>query len=232
MGKLQRRVSTKKKLKEDDQFLKTVKSAPEWFEKNKVPLIAGLVILIAVFSISTWTKYSGRKADAESEVQLYQAMSLLEMGADGEAEPLLEELTRKYRRTDSGRNAVYYLASLKNTAGDHASAISLYDKFLAMNTDSSILRSSALLGKGVAVENSGDLMGAVDVYNEIQEKYPGTYPCSKAMLNAARCWEELGDLSRARECYTHVLGATETRLSKLAEEAIERIIAVQETDAG
>lgn len=232
MGKLERKVYAKKKLKEDDQFLKTVKSVPDWFEQNKVPLIAVVLVLFAVISISTWVRYSRAEAITESEVRLYQAVNLIGMGAGTEAEPVLEELMAKYRKTESGRKAVYYLASLKNTAGDHEAAVSLYEKFLAMKIDSSLMKSSALLGKGVALENSGDIAGAAAVYNEIHETYPGAYASGRAMLNAARCWEELGDMTRARECYTHVLDGAETVLSESAEEAIEKIIAVQEMDAG
>lgn len=213
---------------------KLLVNVEKWISSNLKTLAiicaAILVVVIAASVVTVVTSSSSSKsyeklATLETKVTAYAESA--DAGTFAEIKSEAEALVSKPGvKNYPGAKAALILADIAFDEGDYAKAIDLYSKVAAAQSKT-FLSQVALMSKAAALEETGDVSGALDVYNDLFVKYGvnGVY-ASRALFNAGRCYESLGRTADAIATYEQLVGEfgdynsefaalAETRISQL-----------------
>ena len=181
-------------LKQPDPFFEAVREAREYFEKNRVKVIAvggGVAaLLLVIVAGASWWVSQGRRAASD----FASAISSLEFDSPSAAEASLRELAGRSNAGPYKTLAALYRGNLASDAGRYEEAVAAYDEFLgAAPTD--YLRQIGLMGKAAALEKGAkatEAAAALDLAAAIDGPYRRA-----ALSDRARLAEKAGDKATA-----------------------------------
>jgi tetratricopeptide (TPR) repeat protein len=194
-----KRVS-KKELKED-QFVVTYFKARKWIEENQTLLLkvgAGVVIVAALAGF--WVK-SRSHAESQAAYELSMVMVKGQTGGPEVVTQQLSDLAKKYSGTSAGDDALFYVGQLKTMAHKPDEALKAYDDYIKHGSKDRYLYPAALAGKAASLEDLKRFKEAADVYLQAAAAKTDAFGYPGFRLDAARCFELAGEVSKAREQY-------------------------------
>ena len=168
----------------NDDFTRQTAKAFQWLLDHKWPIIIGVAaLLVALFTVSHLQNARNRaRVEATNRVMLavkdYQAV---EKPAEGEEKVTAEAREAALKKAQSSfaqaeqetsGAAVSTLAALGSAGvavdlGDDKAAVEKYDAVMAKANLDPLLYAVALQGKAVALENQGQLDGALDTWRQL-----------------------------------------------------------------
>ena len=181
-------------LKQPDPFFEAVREAREYFEKNRVKVIAvggGVAaLLLVIVAGASWWVSQGRRAASD----FASAISSLEFDSPSAAEASLRDLAGRSNAGPYRTLAALYRGNLASDAGRYEEAVAAYDEFLAA-APTDYLRQIGLMGKAAALEKSAkatEAAAALDLAAAIDGPYRRA-----ALSDRARLAEKAGDKAAA-----------------------------------
>lgn len=207
-----RRKTRKMLLKKEDQFITTTRRALEFLSAYRGRFLSLLVaILVLGGAYGAYTLYSNRQ-ERQAALALYQDRALftplltrakLDPQEARKAVDKLAALVHEYPHTSSAVHAAYYLGHLQYRLGDYKQAVTSFRR-VADGAPSAILRELGFLNLGSAQEAAGDCRSAIASYEKVVADEQSLFR-DRALESVGRCYEILGDHTKAVEIYTQFL---------------------------
>ncbi len=169
----------------------------DWAQKHAgTALTTALIVLVAV--LAAWTLHSRQARRTELAAQmLSSARSTADFGA----------IVQQFPRSDAAPLAKLSLAKLQFDLGDYQEAMTQYQAFLD-KWPNHLLAGTATLGRLFCLEAQGtpDAIAEAEAgFRQFANENEGHYLYPQARLGEARCKQQLGQLSEAREIYESFL---------------------------
>ncbi|MBE0433088.1 tetratricopeptide repeat protein [candidate division WOR-3 bacterium] len=151
----------------EDEFQSTMEKLMKYVVRHKEKSIVIAVGFVVAVILVIFFAARGEESNPQADLLHTQALGFMSMGQVQEAETFLRELTEKYPNTRPGKIGMYYLGVITFHDGRFEEALALFDKFLAKEKKSPLLRPSALMGAGAAAEGLRDYERAAKYYERL-----------------------------------------------------------------
>ncbi len=194
-----------KDIKSPDRFFKSLLNLVKYLRHNVklyLTLSAVVVAITAAISIVNYI-HDSRQENARKE---FYKMSLeiqkLNTNDVNSVIKIIEGNISKLGNTDAGMEATYMLGELYYNQKDWDSAMKNYEK--VVDKGNGLIKELATLGVAYTKENKADLKGALDAFNLVRDIKTSSYS-AVAAIGAGRCYQKLGDKSRALAAYEAII---------------------------
>lgn len=173
-------------------------------EKLKYPLLAGIVLLIAVAAIVSYSRSSAAKADAAARDKVFETLSTIQLGSKpaSEGAVLFAADAKEFRGLPAGAQAsLYEFSYLYNENQDYAVAEQALARFIADYPENPMIP-RARLAMGQAMLQQGKVDGAIAAFRAVADSNnPELLPEAKLALAQAleRRAEDARDASNPEE---------------------------------
>ncbi len=211
---------TRKEIKQPDQFIVSTIGVIDWVKLHLHHLLYGVLGVVIILGLavgwSAWQRSRGQKA----EVLLYQAVKLLDAGADeagapnqaaGASQPekakqQLQLVVQTYGRTPAAALAHWYLGHVYYEQGDYAAALAAYEQTRRRlgGETKRLLPVFVTLNIGYAREASGACEQAITSFEEVVASSAG-WLHGEAFAGLGRCYERTGATDKAIALYDRAL---------------------------
>ncbi len=207
----------------EDEFTRRVAGGVSWIVDNRGLIITGVVLAAAAVIAIVVFQGQKRSGSEEASTAFYDAAETYGEAharpAPGSTEPTLTPEQRKAQvekaqqgfartRTTYGETPVAALAALGEATtqlelGDAAAAAKLYDAALGDTDLEPFAKAIALQGKAAALEQTGDLAGAVETWKALEGLNRDAYGLLAGM-QMGRLYEAQGKGGEAKALYERV----------------------------
>jgi TolA-binding protein len=196
---------TKKQLKQD-RFLEAVFTAWAYARDNVAIVVGGALALVALIVLGVrvgGTVAGAPQGDPDAERALSAARMQFLQGQPDAGAAALEEVRQRYGSSPVGREASLLLANSLYEAGQFAQALTVFQEYLRKPLHDDLTRDNARLAIAACREETGDLAGAMQAY---EDWGAAANPAlrAQAAMSAARCALALGQPDRAAGFYESV----------------------------
>lgn len=194
-----------KDIKSPDKFFKSMLGFVGYLKHNvKLYLVlSSVVVVITVAVVLVNYIHDSREERARNEFyKVSKQIQTLNADDTASAIKLIENDLGKLGDTDTGMEATYMLGELYYSKNDWEAAGKYYEK-VAGKADG-LIKELALLGLAYSKENKNDIKGALDTFNKLKDLKGSAYSAIAA-LGAGRCYQRLGDKSKALAAYEAVI---------------------------
>lgn len=152
----------RKELKTPDAFFQGVGSANRFYHEHRVPMIAGVVAVVAIFlGIVSWRSSRAAAADGAAAAFL-RATDAVEESSPESARSALKTVAESGERPYGALTGLY-LAELDLRGGSADAAADEYGR-TAKQVDRDYLRQAAMVGQAFALETAGKNADAATAY--------------------------------------------------------------------
>lgn len=196
-----------KKLEKPDEFYSFSRRLVDDLTANWKRTILIAAIIFGGLAAYTGIKYYNNYRVIKAQENISRATAALqeEKGSDAEALTMLEKAAKRAPNKATGQLSHLYLGNhfFKNALYDRA--LKEYDRVLSRDgqrTDP-LIRELALMGAGYTLEQMGKCPDAIKRFEEAS-KSPASIFADSALLSAARCQEQQGNLKAAFDFYKRV----------------------------
>ncbi len=155
----------------------------------------GLIAILLLFSI--YRGLNKPRPNPTAELGLLQAITYLASNDTSNASKMLNTLVSTYGRTQEGKKAHYYLATLALDRGDTAQAREHLNAFLKSGIRDPYLEAFALAKLGDLALDQGDFEKAVSLYAKAAKKIPVEAYQTYLTLKQIRALRFAGQYQRA-----------------------------------
>ena len=194
-----------KDIKSPDKFFKSMLNFVKYLRHNvKLYLILSSIV-VAITAAITIVDYvqETRQDNARKEFyKIAKQIRTLNTSDTSSAIKIIEDGVGKLGNTDAGMEASYMLGDLYYNKKEWDSAIKNYQKVVTKGNG--LMKELATLGIAYSKENKADLNGALESFNKIKDNKVSSYSAIAA-LGAGRCYQKLGDKSKALAAYEAIL---------------------------
>jgi TolA-binding protein len=175
-----------------------------WLEKNRKPVIFGVVAVTAAALLAAtiaWSKKQKQVAAGEalSQVLLAQMMS----GGRAEATDGLLKVANSHGGTAGGAQAQLLAGAALFASGKHAEAQAQFEKFNREYVGHT-LTPQAKLGLAACLAAQGKADEAARAYKDLADKYPNANTASQARFALGSIYESQGKLEDALALFEQV----------------------------
>jgi tetratricopeptide (TPR) repeat protein len=161
-------------------------------EERKEKILWGFVGLTALLVIAIFYFSSkGTPNPPDAEVKYLQAVSLYARG-DTTAYTILEELVTRYRNTDSGKRALYYLAVYLENDGRMDEAERYFREFLSSGLKDEFLMALAHGHLGEILMDNGKPREAAEYFIKARDMIPSKNFKAFYQFKAATAYKDAG----------------------------------------
>ncbi len=198
---------TKQQLKHD-RFLELVQEGLAYARENALVVAGGVVAFIAVIALGVrvaGTAAGPRTDNPDAQRALAAARTEFALGRMDAGREALMQVTKSWRNSQAGREAMYILGNTYYEAGDWAKARESFEKFLEKPLYDDLMLDGARMGVAACMEESGDTAAAMDAYRALADGARHVATRVQAGLAAARCARALGRTDEARALYRTVV---------------------------
>lgn len=198
---------TKQQLKHD-RFLELVQEGLAYGREHALVVAGGLVVFVAIIALGVrvaGTAAGPRADNADAQRALAAARTEFALGRMDAGREALLQVTKNWRNSRAGREAVYILANTYYETGDWAKAKETFEQFLQKPLYDDLMRDGAKMGVAACLEESGDTAGALDAYRALTEGARHAATRVHAALAAGRCARALGRDDDARALYQGIV---------------------------
>ncbi|HEX5219169.1 MAG TPA: tetratricopeptide repeat protein [Verrucomicrobiae bacterium] len=178
-----------------------------WFERNRKPVILGIVAVTAAALLAAtmaWSKKQKQVAAGEalSQVLLAQMLS----GGRAEAADSLLKVANSHPGTSGGAQAQLLAGGALFASGKYAEAQAQFEKFNREYVGHT-LTPQAKLGLAACLAAQGKSEEAARAYKDLADKYPNANTASQARFALASIYESQGRLEDALALFEQVARA-------------------------
>jgi tetratricopeptide (TPR) repeat protein len=214
--------ATKRKLKQQDQFVALTNSSVHWADEHRQKaIIAGVVaVVIILAAVGGFTYYQNRSAAAQTAfgaaMEIYQTPLVdpehpvppgMKTYASAKqraaaANTQFQQVADKYGMTTPGKLAEFFVGTTYLEEGQNGPAEAALQK-----VSGSWNKGIAALGKSALAElyqQTGQNAKAVDLYNELIKEHSATVPSALAQIQLAELYQSEGKVDQARQIYAIV----------------------------
>ncbi|HAS84189.1 MAG TPA: hypothetical protein DCS43_16305 [Verrucomicrobia bacterium] len=175
-------------------------------------------VLIVLIALTAGHMLKNRRQSRMAEAS--QRLAVAQTAAD------LESIIADFRTSDVAPLAHIALAKINFENGEYDLALSQYDAFLKQWPDHE-MKTTAQLGRIVCIEARGQapaLQEAATAFAAFAAENKGHFLAPQAIFGQARCFEQLGDLEKARTLYEDFIASHPDDLwNTRAEELLETL---------
>lgn len=194
-----------KDIKSPDKFFKSMVSFIKYLRHNvKLYLILSSIVVGITAAISIFNYvHDTRQENARKEFyKMVKQIQKLNTDDTASIIKIIEGDLKKLGNTDAGMEATYMLGELYYDKKEWDSAIKNYEKVL--NKGKGLVKELATLSLAYAKENKADFNGALEAFNKIKDNKESSY-AAVAALGVGRCYQKLGDKSKALATYEAII---------------------------
>jgi len=206
---------------EEDEFLEWVLRAIEYLKQRSQLFIGGAVAIGAVIAITSFMKTQRAEAHERAATLLFEATVADRSGQVDQVLRIGQQLVDDFAGTPAGSQGMIVLGNRYFSLGRYADAQRLFRQYLDTDGDLDALVFAARTGLAACREAQGDLEGAARDYVQYADDNPESTPSALALMQAARCYEQLGDAARRRETLERV--TRQHPLTPVAQRAREQL---------
>ncbi|NIM19898.1 MAG: tetratricopeptide repeat protein [Candidatus Latescibacteria bacterium] len=141
----------KKKFKEDRLVTYSV-TLSRYAQEHFNQVITGVVILLAVIAATLLIVHSRQTAARDSERYLGAALALYRQGDVAAAKTSFQDVIDRYSGTRAGKVAMIFKGECDLKLGNFEEAASAYDQYLEKSDKFSEFKTTATIGKAIALE--------------------------------------------------------------------------------
>lgn len=214
---------------------KVAQKAEGWIESHAkllaiigaalVVLVIALVIIFNVVGNNKEKTASALTAVEKSYNELYTLDSESDeyKAALADFKTEAEALVKGGLKTYEGAKAALLLGDIAFYENDYQTALNYYSDVMTAQSKTYLFQ-VASMNAAACKENLGDIQGALDIYNRLWDSFgrEGFFG-SRALFNAARLYEELGQIDIAKATYEQVVGEYGELQSEYANLATSRL---------
>ena len=206
---------------EEDEFLEWVLRAIEYLKQRSQLFIGGAVAIVAVIAITSFMKTQRAEARERAATLLFEATVADRSGQVDQVLRISQQLVDDFAGTPAGSQGMIVLGNRYFSLGRYADAQWLFRQYLDTHGDLDALVFAARTGLAACREAQGDLEGAARDYVQYADDNPDSPPSALALMQAARCYGQLGDAARRRETLERV--TRQHPLTPVAQRAREQL---------
>ncbi|MDA0337344.1 MAG: tetratricopeptide repeat protein [bacterium] len=189
---------------EEDEFLEWVLRSIEYLKTHAQLIVGGVVGIVAVIAIVSFMQTQRGEASERAAALLFEATIADRSGQVDQVIRIGQQLVDTYAGTSAAAQGMVLLGNRYFTLGRYADAERLYHQYLDAHGDLDALTYAAVTGLAACREAKGDLEGAARDYVAYADNHPVSPPSALALMQAARCYAQLGDVVRRRETLERV----------------------------
>jgi outer membrane protein assembly factor BamD (BamD/ComL family) len=195
--------------------------ASAWADKNRKPLIYGIVgVAVAglVIGYTVWSKKQQEIAAGQALSRAFYEQATGRMDAAAAVEAMMKVATANMG-TPAGGQALLLAGSGLFNSGKHAEAQAAFERF-KREYSGSPQTAQAMYGVGAALAAQGKLDEAARAYKESADRYPQSPVAMQAQYSLAAALAAQGKLEEALPLYEKVAGVAMG--NSLGNEAVRR----------
>ena len=213
---------TRSALKKDDVFIHSTQAGLDWIAENRaktlrIAIAVLVVIALAVAGVIIYQQRSGAAANAlGSAFSVYgtpiadplqpvpPGVKTFPTAADRAkaANPLFEEVAKRYSGTAAGRNALYFSGVTAGEMGNTGGAEATFRK--AGDLHDANVASLAHLALADLLTQHGQTSEAIKLYQDLINHPSATVPAATAQLQLAELYEANNQSAEANKIYAQL----------------------------
>jgi tetratricopeptide (TPR) repeat protein len=176
-----------------------------WLEVNKKRLAVVAVTIGVVISVIAVVRWRGIEAERAATVELLtlQLTDAETRASGGPAASDFQGVATRYSGTRAGARAQLLFAEALFREGHYAEARAEFERAAGWLRDESLLALAAY-GVAASLDASGRAQEALNAYQEVTLRYPGSAVAGQARLGIAGLQEATGDLAQALRSYNEM----------------------------
>ena len=195
---------SKEELREDE-FVEWIMQAADYVKERAQLFIGGLVVFVLLILGINYIIESQEQAKVEAASRLGELLMAEEEGDAAGVISIAEDLISRFDGTPAAAQGVLVLANRYFAQENFAEGQRLYEKYLEDYGQSEILVFGAWSGLASCLEAQGQTTAAAEKYLEFATGHPQSLQAAMAVWEAARCYGQLGDISRQKELLERVM---------------------------
>jgi|APSaa5957512622_1039677.scaffolds.fasta_scaffold111679_1 tetratricopeptide (TPR) repeat protein len=195
---------SKEELREDE-FVEWIMQAADYVKERAQLFIGGLVVFVLLILGINYIIESQEQAKVEAASRLGDLLMAEEEGDAAGVISIAEDLISRFDGTPAAAQGVLVLANRYFAQENFAEGQRLYEKYLEDYGQSEILVFGAWSGLASCLEAQGQTTAAAEKYLEFATGHPQSLQAAMAVWEAARCYGQLGDISRQKELLERVM---------------------------
>ena len=195
---------SKEELREDE-FVEWIMQAADYVKERAQLFIGGLVVFVLLILGINYIIESQEQAKVEAASRLGDLLMAEEEGDAAGVISIAEDLISRFDGTPAAAQGVLVLANRYFAQENFAEGQRLYEKYLEDYGQSEILVFGAWSGLASCLEAQGQTTAAAEKYLEFATGHPQSLQAAMAVWEAARCYGQLGDISRQKELLEQVM---------------------------
>lgn len=206
---------------EEDEFLEWILRAIEYLKERSQLFIGGAVAIVAVIAIASFMQTQRAEARERAATLLFEATIADRSGQVDQVIRIGQQLVDDLAGTPAAAQGMILLGNRYFALGRYADAQRLYNQYLDAHGDLDALVYAAQTGLAACREAQGDLEGAARDYIRYADEHPDNPPSALALMQAARCYAQLGDVGQRREALERI--TRQHALTPVAQRAREQL---------
>ena len=195
---------SKEELREDE-FVEWIMQAADYVKERAQLFIGGLVVFVLLILGINYIIESQEQAKVEAASRLGDLLMAEEEGDAAGVISIAEDLISRFDGTPAAAQGVLVLANRYFAQENFSEGQRLYEKYLEDYGQSEILVFGAWSGLASCLEAQGQTIAAAEKYLEFATGHPQSLQAAMAVWEAARCYGQLGDISRQKELLERVM---------------------------
>ena len=195
---------SKEELREDE-FVEWIMQAADYVKERAQLFIGGLVVFVLLILGINYIIESQEQAKVEAASRLGELLMAEEEGDAAGVISIAEDLISRFDGTPAAAQGVLVLANRYFAQENFSEGQRLYEKYLEDYGQSEILVFGAWSGLASCLEAQGQTTAAAEKYLEFATGHPQSLQAAMAVWEAARCYGQLGDISRQKELLERVM---------------------------
>lgn len=195
---------SKEELREDE-FVEWIMQAADYVKERAQLFIGGLVVFVLLILGINYIIESQEQAKVEAASRLGDLLMAEEEGDAAGVISIAEDLISRFDGTPAAAQGVLVLANRYFAQENFSEGQRLYEKYLEDYGQSEILVFGAWSGLASCLEAQGQTTAAAEKYLEFATGHPQSLQAAMAVWEAARCYGQLGDISRQKELLERVM---------------------------
>ncbi len=218
--------SSRKDLRQPDEFITFTQRALDWIVTNKMMLIAGgtlvIAIVLAFFGWRWYVESATQKASAAfvQARQIMQARVVPQEGAEetsladgtyaSEDDKLraalasLESVKKEFSSSATATLATYFIGECHWKLGEYDKAVAAFEEYLRSAGPSGELSAFAVEGIGATLEDQGKFEEAKQQYRRLTEE-PFVSQRARGQYHLARMEQKLGNAEQAATMFKELM---------------------------
>ena len=195
---------TKQDLKEDELVNRAL-MAWTYVEENYTRILAGVGVVIVAVLVGVYIRHEGQRKARASNDALGEARIALFQGRVDDALAQAQTIADEYADSPAAGQALVLRSNILFSQGKFAESEAAYRSYLKDFGDEGAPGYGARSGIAACLEEGGNPIGAGEEYLGYADRLPDSAFAPLALREAARCFEQAGDLQRARAALQRIV---------------------------